>query len=128
MDKYLVEGETIDRSIRSLLFDAETADRILVINNSKAIPIHSFIVSLRSSVLRRMIKNNIYKYEIYLQDEDEESIMQMIRFIYTDDIISEAYLVNLIILGHRFKVTFMSHYCEFLFHKLSVRKKIVALR
>ena len=80
MNKYLVEGDTIDRSIRSLLFDSETADRVLIVNNSKAIPIHSFIVSLRSSVLRSMIKNNVYKYEIYLLGNNQSTYIKYLYF------------------------------------------------
>lgn len=128
MKRLIIEGDTLDDKMRTLMFDKFTADKMLVVNNRFSIPIHSFVVSLRSSVLRRLINNNIYKYEIFLNDSDEESILQMIRFIYTDDIISEKYLVNLIILGHKYDIIFMSHYCEFLYHKLSKRKKIISLR
>ena len=42
-------------------------DRVLLINNLR-IPIHSLILSLRSTVFKKLILTNIYKYEIQIND------------------------------------------------------------
>ena len=99
--------------MRSILFDNDSADRLLCINGRR-IPVHSLLLSLRSSVLKRIMFSNIYKYEININDEDEESFAQMIRFIYTDDVIDEKYLVNLIILGHRYRVKITNYVIAFI--------------
>ena len=94
------------------------------------IPAHKFVLSISSAVFFKMFQTPETSDVIELSDYEYESLMEMLRYIYTDEVIlSVSNVMEVLHLSRRYKLPLLSDKCtEFLRKNLNASNVINFLK
>ena len=115
--KALVDKEqTINNAIRSLCNSIEMSDA-KIICQGKEFPCHKLILSLRSSVFKRMFLSNLRLSEaeddstLKIDDVSAETMEVFLKFLYTDELNPENVNSDLLICADKYDVKRLVNVC-----------------
>ena len=97
------------RKLESSPSDYEV-DEIIEDNGSKTIPVHKFILQLRSPVFKTMLSSRMKEStsnEIIISDFDHDAVKEFIRFLYLDKCdkdILDKHAKSLLAMAHKYEV------------------------
>ena len=102
---------TIKESIKSACFSSESSD-IKIICEGKEFPCHKLILSLRSSVFKRMFSSD-WKSEptLPIKDVSADTMETFLKFLYTDELELDEINPNLLVLADKYDFKKLVNIC-----------------
>jgi len=119
-------------AIDDLLFDESTADcYIHNESSSERIPVHKFILQVRSPVFKAMLSSSMESTsnEIILSDFDYEVVKEFVRFLYLDTCDTSVFEAkSLLAIAHKYQVKGLIYSAEnYLINSIDIDNAVVLL-